>query len=908
VSCDWRGSESTIRYGLTPAYDATVNAGAPAPMPWSSPGPFWEARLSGLLPDTLYHYSIGGGPDHTFRTARRPGASDFTVMAEGDIGSVADYWRVGVVQQQVADQHPALTLMIGDLTYGNDHGQVEVDNHYNDVMVWSQDAAYMPAWGNHEWDSSGDDLRNYKGRFDLPNAMTSPGSPAISCCGKDWYWFDYGNVRFIAYPEPWSGAWADWFPRASAIMDSAQANPNIDFIVTFGHRPAYSSGHHAGSSELEGYLDQLGLAHSKYQLNLNGHSHNYERTWSQSGVVHITAGGGGSSMEEDPSGSCLYAGGCPPPPFSAFRAFHHGAVKLSFSASAIKVQAICGPPGDSGTNLNDVVCTQGSVFDSVTISPDAPHGHIDSPLADVAIAPGQSLSWTGTASDPDNDLPLQYLWDFGGGAANSTQEDPGPVVFSTPGVYRVRFMVTDASGETDLSPDTRTITVGSGTTNRPPSGVIVSPAGNVTIQQGQSVSFAGSASDPDGDTALTYLWIFDEAGPNNTALNPGSVTFNQSGTFFVQFTVTDSHGLSDPTPAQVAVTVFATTNQAPNAQLTLSPATGNAPLAIGLNGSGSSDPDGSIASYRFDFGDGTSVGPGNMASVWHTYVAGNWSARLTVTDNRGATRTTSAPIIVASVTPGTNLVGNSSVETDLTGWAGYAGGNLRRLPGGFDRAYAMWVTGPASTATFGVNDSPNWIAQVPSANVGVPYRFSAWVRSPRNSGIAQLQVREFYNGSSQGAATSPGQALATTWQLLSLDYSPRRKGSTLDLQVLDAPVAAAETLVVDNVTIKPASASTGVDPFAGLGGLAAAFRPNPMTGGGEVLFTLPEAGRASVQILDLSGRGVRTLLAPGELAAGEHRVAFDGRAASGERLSSGIYFYRVKTPAGAVIHRFAIVK
>src|SRR5207247_3876215 len=131
VSFDWRGSESTIRYGLTPAYDATVNAGAPAPMPWSSPGPFWEARLSGLLPDTLYHYSIGGGPDHTFRTARRPGASVFTVTAEGDVGTVSYYPRVGVVQRLVADQRPAFTLMVGDLTYANNHGQKEVDGHFN---------------------------------------------------------------------------------------------------------------------------------------------------------------------------------------------------------------------------------------------------------------------------------------------------------------------------------------------------------------------------------------------------------------------------------------------------------------------------------------------------------------------------------------------------------------------------------------------------------------------------------------------------------------------------------------------------------------------------------------------------------------------------------------------------------
>ena len=221
------------------------------------------------------------------------------------------YPRVAQVQSQIAAGAPLFVLMLGDLTYGNDHGQASVGQHFNDVMVWSQDAAYMPAWGNHEWDSSGDDLRNYKGRFNLPNPQTSPGSPAVSCCGEDWYWFDCGSTRFIAYPEPFSGGWSDWNTRARTIIDTAQVNPQIRFIVTFGHRPAYSSGQHSGDSSLKAYLDALGATHSKYVLNLNGHSHDYERTKPQGGVTHVTVGIGGSTLEED--GACLWAGGCAPP-------------------------------------------------------------------------------------------------------------------------------------------------------------------------------------------------------------------------------------------------------------------------------------------------------------------------------------------------------------------------------------------------------------------------------------------------------------------------------------------------------------------------------------------------------------------------------------------------------------------
>src|SRR5262249_22476277 len=161
-----------------------------------------------------------------------------------------------------------------------------------------------------------DDLRNYKGRFELPNPQTTPYIAVPNDGGEDWYWFDYGDVRFIAYPEPFPGAWDDWYPRANALMDQAQADPAIHHIVTFGHRPA--------ESRLKLYLDQLGAAQAKYVLNLNGHSHDYERTFPQSGVVHITAGASGSNLEEEADSTCRWAGGCPPPAFSAFRAFHRG--------------------------------------------------------------------------------------------------------------------------------------------------------------------------------------------------------------------------------------------------------------------------------------------------------------------------------------------------------------------------------------------------------------------------------------------------------------------------------------------------------------------------------------------------------------------------------------------------------
>src|SRR5436309_681390 len=246
VSFDWRGSATVIRYGLTSAYGQSATGQRPSIVPFSSAGPFWEAHITGLQENTVYHYSVAASSHHTFRTPPPRGSAGFTVYAEGDIGSSRSYPAVAPIQALIAAGRPNFVLALGDLTYANANGEADVDQHFNDVMVWSQDAAYEVVWGNHEWDGPTDNLKNYKGRFDFANPQTDPASPSVSCCGEDWHWFDYGNTRFIAYPEPWDN-YGHWFSLMSntsgtGIMDQAQADPNIRFIVTFGHRPALSTG------------------------------------------------------------------------------------------------------------------------------------------------------------------------------------------------------------------------------------------------------------------------------------------------------------------------------------------------------------------------------------------------------------------------------------------------------------------------------------------------------------------------------------------------------------------------------------------------------------------------------------------------------------------------------------------
>jgi hypothetical protein len=86
-------------------------------------------------------------------------------------------------------------------------------------------------------------------------------------------------------------------------------------------------------------------------------------------------------------------------------------------------------------------------------------GTIDSPAKNETIEPGQSVTFSGTVIDDNGNPPLTYLWDFDGGALNSTEKDPGEVTFDNEGVFRVTFTVTDNQNNADPNPDARIITV-----------------------------------------------------------------------------------------------------------------------------------------------------------------------------------------------------------------------------------------------------------------------------------------------------------------------------------------------------------------------------------------------------------------------------------------------------------------
>ncbi len=145
-----------------------------------------------------------------------------------------------------------------------------------------------------------------------------------------------------------------------------------------------------------------------------------------------------------------------------------------------------------------------------------------------------------------------------------------------------------------------------------------------------SISFSSNgSSDSDGSIA-SYSWDFGD-GATSTSANPAHA-YSSAGNFTVTLTVTDDGGLTHS--ASTSATISSGPQNTPPVAYVNGPYSGDEGVAVAFSSANSYDPDGSVASYSWDFGDGSSS---SQANPNHTYAAaGTYNVTLTVTDNSGA--------------------------------------------------------------------------------------------------------------------------------------------------------------------------------------------------------------------------------------------------------------------------------
>jgi PKD repeat protein len=181
---------------------------------------------------------------------------------------------------------------------------------------------------------------------------------------------------------------------------------------------------------------------------------------------------------------------------------------------------------------------------------------------------------------------------------------------------------------------------------------------------GAGCSVDGSGSTDSDGSVTGYAWTFGDGAAATGATATHS--YEAGGTYPVSLTVTDDQGLTTTTTQSVTVS-SPPANRAPVARLTRSCTN----LSCAYDGSTSGDPDGTVAAWGWDFGDGSS---GAGATPTHTYpVAGDYVVTLTVTDDRGATAaatTTVSPRPPAN--PAVTAFATDSFSRTVTGGLGTA--------------------------------------------------------------------------------------------------------------------------------------------------------------------------------------------------------------------------------------------
>ncbi|MFT4297059.1 MAG: PKD domain-containing protein [Micropruina sp.] len=239
------------------------------------------------------------------------------------------------------------------------------------------------------------------------------------------------------------------------------------------------------------------------------------------------------------------------------------------------------------------------------------------------------------SSDPDGPL-ASYAWDFGD-AATATGVTASHS-YANGGSYTVTLTVTDAQGLTNTTTQT----------------VVAAPNQAPTAAFGATVNLhdvafdAAASSDPDG-TLASYAWDFGD-GSTGTGVT-ASHSYPAAGSYTVTLTVTDDQGATN------AVTHTVETVDPPNQLPTAAFSSQPGDLEVQFSGAASSDPDGTIASHAWDFGDGST---GTGVSVSHSYpAAGSYTVTLTVTDNRGGT---------ATVTHAVTVLGPNQLPTASFSW------------------------------------------------------------------------------------------------------------------------------------------------------------------------------------------------------------------------------------------------
>ncbi|RKX51605.1 MAG: hypothetical protein DRP50_08590 [Thermotoga sp.] len=281
------------------------------------------------------------------------------------------------------------------------------------------------------------------------------------------------------------------------------------------------------------------------------------------------------------------------------------------------------PPDNSTTKAERDAAVYFGVKDNYD-APDADAG------SDKTVYTNELVNFD--ASTSSGSLLQTFEWDLNGDGIYDEEGKKISHYYPEPGSYVVTLRVTDNLGESDT--DTCTVHV----LNRKPVPKFnyspIKPSTDALVQ------FTDLSDDPDG-TIISWQWNFGD-GHTSSQRNP-THRYSDDGTYTVTLTVTDDDGATDSSTSYIYIS-----NRPPNADFGFYPPDPDTSDSIQFTDK-SSDDDGFVSLWNWEFGDGYSS---NQRNPIHKYTNdGTYTVTLTVTDDDGASDSVTKQITISYISP-----------------------------------------------------------------------------------------------------------------------------------------------------------------------------------------------------------------------------------------------------------------
>jgi len=517
-----------------------------------------------------------------------------------------------------------------------------------------------------------------------PLLVTAGGAASNDPIGIQSYTFDFGDGTTVG-PQTTATAThtytaAGGYTVTLTVTDSAGATATATSTVSVATPPtaalslspgatpagepvtASAAGSTPGSSPLSSYIFSFGDGTAVGPQASPTATHSYSAGGVYTVTVSVIDGAGNSSQASaqetvgQPTAALTVSpiSGSPPLPVTASASGSTDPIGIQSYTFSFGDGTAVGPQASAIATHTYTVAGGYTVAVTVTDSTGAnstvssPVSVATPPTAALSLSPGaapagQPVSASAAASTPGSNPIESYTFSFGDGTTVGPQAGATAThSYGAGGVYTVTVTVTDSFGYSAQATAQETV-------GQPAAALTVSPSsGSPPLPVTAS---AAASTDPIGIQSYTFSFgdgtaVGPQASPTATH------TYTVAGSYTVTLTVVDSAGATATASAAVNVGV------PPAAALSLSPTATGVGQPVSASAAASTAGSSPIASYTFNFGDGTVIGPQTSATATHGYsTGGSYTVTVTVTDGAGnsaqatAQETVGQPSAVLAVSP-----------------------------------------------------------------------------------------------------------------------------------------------------------------------------------------------------------------------------------------------------------------